>query len=215
MFVNKRFLLVGTVCISLFFASCKKDDEDETYYGAPDEIIDEDHVSVDDRYGITAICGKGEWTNSYVDTMPEKSRDYYADYLYNSITLGLYKDSFMITEGVVSYPSQLVLMRFLKNPIAEEDADAFKKGFKETAYDNLITAYYESVDDMRDTTINGYPASYFSAYKGYNQSAGLTEVYMMYYNGTMYAATINLVIGHSDEDSYNKCMEVLNTVKLK
>lgn len=216
MVVSKKLLLLGTVCISLLFASCKKDDGGDTKEGLPGQIIDEDHVQVNDIYGITVICPKNAWTNSYRDTMPETSRDYYKDYLYNAVVLGSYADSLTGSQGTL-YPTQLALARFISKPANDAEADAFKAGYKKTCFDELVGtgAYYEQVSELSDTTLNGYKASYFYAIKGYNQSPGMTEVYLMYYNGRMYGALINIVYGKSDEDAYDKCVDVLNTIKLK
>lgn len=208
----KNFLFV-LLSFSLVFASCKEDDEKEVHNVPPEDIIDENHVKIDNRYGITAICEKGEWTNEYVDTMPAANRDYYKDVLFSSVTLALKADSLRIGNQL-GYMSSVILTRFLYSPTSDEDAERFMDLYKETSFEAMEGYYYDEISDFELTKLNGYEAKHFSVVMNpTNAVAGKQEFFLMYHNGRVYSAGLSVSDGY--EESYDKCMSVLNTVQLK
>ncbi len=212
--MKKVFLLLCVAVVSSLFYSCKKDDGDlGGGYQDPTQVEDPDHVKVKDVYGITVACGKDQWTNVYQDTMPQSAR--YDDYKCSNITLGLYQDS-MVVNAQSQFPTFIQLRRFFYKPTSAEDAYAYMEGYRQIAFVDLISADYEDVPTYQDISLNGYAAKYFTAVTGGSRTpAGIREVYMFYYNGTIYGVIVNVYDKYKSEDSYEKCLEVIKTLKLK
>ena len=74
LFTRKSFLFLALASTLLF--SCKKED-DNTLNGRPEDILDKEHVVLNDMYGITAIFPVDQWTNTYMDTMPTNPDRYF------------------------------------------------------------------------------------------------------------------------------------------
>lgn len=211
----KRFLYL-LISLSLFLCySCKKDG-DETLEGDPSELVDDSHVKVDSRYGITAICPTGEWTNQYNDTCPEASRDYYKDYLFNRVTLAYKGDSTVSSSGSVSFPTAIYLMRFHYIPTSQADAENFMKGYKETCFDAFEDYYYvqDSISDFETTSLNGYEAKYFTAKMGVYVASGTQEIYLMYENGRVYGVDLSYLDSLSTKAGIENARSVMKTISI-
>ncbi len=209
----KRYLYL-IISFSLFLCySCKKDG-DET--GDPSEIVDDTHVKVDSRYGITAICPKGEWTNQYNDTCPEESRDYYKDYLFNRVTLAYKGDTVSQKNGTVFFPTAIYLMRFHYVPTSQSDADNFMLGYKETCFNALEDVYYiaDSITDFETTSLNGYEAKYFTAKMGLRVASGTQEIYLMYENGRVYGVNLSYLDSFSTKVGIENARSILKTISI-
>lgn len=203
---NLKLLLL---LIPIFFHySCK--DEEGTLEGDPQDIIDENHVLLDDRYGITAVFPKGEWSNSYLDTLPQS--DFYKNYQYSAIYTGLYSDTIMKDDAPL-YPTGMYFMRFHKK-IDPSEFDDFAKEYKEYVYNQMLEAYYNEVSAISDTTIGGYSGVKFVADRGINVGDGYEEVVLFYHNSRTYGVTI-ITSDEKFDDSYPKCQDIVSTIKLK
>ncbi len=202
------------ISLSLFLCySCKKDG-DET--GDPSEIVDDTHVKVDSRYGITAICPKGEWTNQYNDTCPEESRDYYKDFLFNRVSLAYKGDSVTYSNGTVYFPTAVYLMRFHYVPSSQSDAENFMKGYKETCFDAFEGYYYEEgrITDFETTSLNGYEARYFTVKMGVNVPSGTQEIYLIYENGRVYGVNLSYLDTLSTEVGIENARSIMKTISI-
>jgi len=211
--MKRLYLLLGVSILLAVFYSCKKDD-DGTYDVRPEDIVDENHVKVNDVYGITVVCPKGEWTNNYQDTLKTAAR--YAEFIHSNIALSLIEDTARINQEI-AYPTFVNLMRFYYRPISNDDAVDFMIRYRTTAYEDLLTADFSDVTEMRDTTINGYAGKYFKATIGGSRSSytGNRDVYLFYYNGTAYGVVVNVLDEFASEQSYAKCNEIVSTLSLK
>lgn len=212
--MKKVFYLLFISILSSMFFSCKEDDDNGTLNGDPQNVIDPDHVSVDDKYGISAICPKGEWTNNYQDTM--ELSDGYRDLSSSTVTLGLLLDAVTIND-VTSYPSCIYLMKFLYKPTSEEDAIDFINNYRQKAFVNVLTLDYTEVPELTITTVHGYKCYYMQAVMGGDRASytGKRDLYMFYYNGTVYAAIITVLDDLSSPAAYEKCVSIINTINLK
>lgn len=188
--------------------SCK--DGPETLEGEPQDIVDENHVLLNDRYGITAVFPKGEWSNSYIDTMPEA--DFYKDYRYNAVYTGLYSDT-VSKDNKPFYPTGIYFMRFHEK-IDPSQFEQFASEYKSFVYDQFLEAYYHSVSPISDTIIGEYSALKFVADRGINVGEGYEEVLLFYHNSTTYGVTI-ITSDEKFEESYPKCQDIVSTIKLK
>ncbi len=211
----KRFLYL-LISLSLFLCySCKKDG-DETLEGDPSDLVDDNHVKVDSRYGITAICPKGEWTNQYNDTCPEESRDYYKNHLFNRVALAYKGDTVTQTNGAVMFPTAVYLMRFHYVPTSQSDADEFMKGYKETCFDAFEDYYYVqgSISSFETTSLNGYEGKYFTAKMGVNVASGMQEIYLMYKNGRVYGVNLSYLDSFSTEVGIENARSIMKTISI-
>ncbi len=206
--MDGRFFFIFFLAFAFSFASCQKDEE--TVEGNPSELVDEDHVKVDSRYGITAICEKGEWTNQYLDTCPSPKVDptgYYEQYRYNQVTMALCADS--VSSGL--YATSVYLLRFHRSFGTSAEAVAFMDDYKSNVFDAFVGGYYSEVSDFEEgVALNGYNARRFTVSF---LSGGKQEFYMIYKNSRVYSAGLSCGSG-SSEGAYDRCMSVLNTVSI-
>lgn len=194
--------------IPIFFLnSCK---EEDTLEGDPQDVIDENHVLLNDKYGITAVFPKGEWSNSYIDTLPQS--DFYKDYRYSAVYTGYYNDTLMKGETPI-YPTGIYFMRFHEK-VEPTEFDAFAQEFRSYVYEQFLEAYYKEVSSISDTLIGAYPALKFTADRGIKVGDGYEEVLLFYHNSTTYGVTI-ITSDENYEESYPICQDIVSTIKLK
>jgi hypothetical protein len=214
-FFNK--ILFFCFCIaSVTFTSCSNEDGGgDILEGRPEDQVDDSHVKVENRYGITAICEKGSWKNQYSDTMPDASRNYYEEVLHNRVDLAYLPD--MITDslsGNESFPTVVYLMRFFYEPEKEEQAMDFMNKYRYIAFVMLEGAYYSEVSPLESTMLNGYEAQHFTVkmMDGVVKD-GVQEYYLIYHQGRIYCAAYS-VNAFSSENAKEICEKILNTVKV-
>ena len=204
--LNPKFIFL---LLSLFFIySCK--DDNGTLEGEPQDIVDENHQLLDDRYGITAVFPKGEWSNSYIDCLPQDIN--YKEYQYSAIVAGLYADSLMV-DGIPNYPTTIYFMRF-HNELDPAQYENFVLDYKDNFYDAFVGRFFYEISQVTDTTLADYPAKRFIADRGIDKGDGYEEVFLMYHNKTTYGVTI-VTSDKNHEESYPKCADIVSTVKLK
>ncbi len=213
---QKHILLLALSC-TLFF-SCKKDDEDdETLNEKPEEIIDKDHVVLNDRYGITATFPIDQWTNTYMDTMPADKNSYFDGFRYNAICASLLCDN-MSEEGdtIPRYATSIYFMRFHDSIPGQTACDEFIKTYKKKMYDDLKGVYYEQVTEITDTIIgkSAYETKHFVATRGYSLKPGMEDVYLIYQNQRLYGVNIK-IDKDLEEESLKKCTDILETISIK
>ena len=208
--MKKIFYLLILSIFSSMFVSCQKEDEGNNNV-RPEDVVDPDHVKVNDKYGISVICPVDTWTNNYLD----------ATVLGDSasvVTLALRKDSIVNAEtGKVSYPTSIYLLRFLYQPTSEEDAVDFIVQYRKKVFENLLTVDYSSVPEYTGTMVNGYPCYYLQATLGGSRSThtGKRDLYMFYNNGVIYGAMVSVLDDLSSANAYEECTDIIKTIKLK
>lgn len=216
----KRFfekILFFCFCIaSVTFTSCSNEDGGgEILEGRPEDQVDDSHVKVENRYGITAICEKGAWINQYSDTMPDGSRNHYEEVLHNRVDLAylpdMVKDSL---SGNEIFPTAVYLMRFFYEPEKEEQAMDFMNKYRNIAFVMLEGKYYSEVSPLESTMLNGYEAQRFTVkmMDGVVKD-GVQEYYLIYHQGRIYCAAYS-VNAFSSEKAKEICEKILNTVKV-
>lgn len=211
--IFKNFLFFCFCLSALSLTSCSEEpgEEGRDYEGRPEDIVDDDHVKVENRYGIIAICEKGTWGNQYCDTMPEASRDYYKDYLYNQVALSYKPDTLM---GGVSSATAVYLMRFFKQTDSVEVAMKFMEDYRDDVFCAFEGLYYSEITPLESTKLNGYDAYRFTVKMSEDLvKDGVQEYYLMYHKKRIYCAGYS-ISASSSENAKEICEEVLNTVKL-
>lgn len=220
----KRFfekILFFCFCVaSVTFTSCSNEDGGgEILEGRPEDQVDDSHVKVENRYGITAICEKGAWTNQYSDTMPDGSRNYYEEVLHNRVDLAylpdMVKDSL---SGNEIFPTAVYLMRFFYEPEKEEQAMDFMNKYRNIAFVMLEGKYYSEVTPLESTMLNGYNAQRFSVklldpLSEEKTEIGFQEYYLIYHENRIYCAAYS-ISNFSSEKAKEICEKILNTVKV-
>lgn len=214
-FFTKKRLLFLALASTLFF-SCKKDN-DETLDGDPSKIKDKEHVVLKDVYGITAIFPVNQWSNTYLDTMPENPNPYFDGFRYNAICVSLNEDNQQEEGETPMYATSIYLMRFHKTFEEKTECYEYIGEFKKRMYDDLKGIYYTDVIEHADTTIGreGYQAYHFTAKRGgKNIKDGEEDIYLMYKKPTLYGVLIK-IDDELREASLKKCTDILPTVTIK
>ncbi|MBR3519284.1 MAG: hypothetical protein IKN77_04105 [Paludibacteraceae bacterium] len=213
LFTRKSFLFLALASTLLF--SCKKED-DNTLNGRPEDILDKEHVVLNDMYGITAIFPVDQWTNTYMDTMPTNPDRYFDGYRYNVICASLLSDNNPSESGEPRYATTIYFMRFHETMESKEAANSYIQSYKKKMYDDLKNIYYTEVSEPTDTILGkeNYTATHFTARRGNDVKEGTEDVYLIYKSPRLYGITIKL-----DDDmreaSLSKCMDILPTVSIK
>ena len=215
----KKFLLLtfGAFLCAIFFSCHHDDDPNDQGNVRPEDIIDNAHVEVVNKYNITAVCDTGAWTNSYIDSMPQPYNEYYKDVVSNCVFLGLLKDT-IVVGGEKNYPTQVELMRYYYLPESESDALDFMKKYKDTAHDAFAGSAYKDITEMETFSVKGrseeYEGQHYSLKSNSNINTMNREVYLFYYNHRVYGVQYSYVEGYSDEESVEFCEKVLHTITL-
>ena len=211
--LSKRNILFLALASTLFF-SCRKNDD--TNDGRPEELIDKEHVVLNDMYGITAVFPVDQWTNTYMDTMPTDKNSYFDGYRYNAICASLLSDNQQEGDEAPRYATTIYFMRFHQTLDDKEAADNFIKSFKKRMYDELKNYYYTEITEHADTTIGkgSYTATHFSARRGNEVKEGSEDVYLIYKSPRLYGIIIK-IDDEMKEASEKKCQEILPTVSIK
>lgn len=218
--ISKKHILLLALSCTLFF-SCKKDDDDEeTKNEKPEELVDKDHVALNDRYGITAVFPIDQWTNSYMDTMPESKNKYFDGFRYNAICASLLCDNEAKEGDSASYfATSIYFMRFHDTIPDQEACDKFIMEYKKRMYDdyaNVFNMYYEKISDISDTIIGkgNYKAQHFVATRGRGIEPGKEYIYLIYQGQRLYGIDIKIEDAKAEE-STQKCMDILPTITIK
>lgn len=212
----KAFLLLALS--SLLFFSCKKENgNDDILEGDPTDLLDQDHVMIEGRYGITAIFPKSEWYNEYIDTLPESKDAYFDGFRYNAVCASLLTDKIYVDlDTTPRYTTTMYFVRFHEEMENAAAAEQFIKDYKFNMYNSLVGVYYTEISEIDNIAIGAeeYEASHFTAQRGNLFAKGVEEIYLSYYNKRLYGVVIT-VRDENIEKSMPKCKEILKTVRLK
>jgi len=215
LFSKKNILFLALTSVLLF--SCKKDDDDETLNGKPENLVDKEHVALNDKYGITAIFPVDQWTNTYMDTMPTNPDKYFDEIRYNAILASYLNDNAQTEEGgEPKYLTTIYFMRFHNTFDDQASCDEFIKKYKELCYDNVMGAFYTDITQKADTTIGkgNYKATHYVAKRGLNVTDGIEDIYFMYKKPRLYGVLIK-IDDERIESSFQKCLDILPTISIK
>ncbi|MCR5496461.1 MAG: hypothetical protein K6F48_01315 [Paludibacteraceae bacterium] len=212
---SKRNILFLALASTLFF-SCRKNDDDETFNGRPENIIDKEHVVLNDMYGITAIFPIDQWTNTYLDTMPTNPSSYFDGFRYNAICASLLSDNQQEEGGTPLYATTIYFMRFHEKLDNKEAADEYINTFKKKMYNDFIGYCYTEIIDKADTTLGkgNYTATHYIARRGIEFKEGMEDIYLIYKSPRLYGILIK-IDDDMRESSLSKCMDILPTVSIK